>query len=129
MKSTPSITSRLRGETSRSKGKTRTGRRLAYSSRACRSRRRPRSGRRSPGRVSHLGPPAAPSKMASASRPEQKGVRLPTPAKGLFGQRIAGRIDGHTAEKRLLEFQRDAVSSGGGREDLSALLDHFRAAP
>src|SRR5262245_15267125 len=67
MMSVPSTTSRLSGEASMSMGKQRAGRRLAKRSSSLRSARSPRSGLRSCGAWSHLGPPTAPNTMAWAS--------------------------------------------------------------
>src|SRR5215475_10362332 len=66
MRSVPSTTERLSGEASTSMGKHFAGRRLAKRSSSFRIRSRPRSGRTSCGRLSHLGPPTEPNRMASA---------------------------------------------------------------
>src|SRR5262252_6834778 len=65
MMSVCSTTSRLSGEASTSMGKQVAGRRLANRSSSLRRPRRPRSGRFSWGRLSHLGPPTEPNRMAS----------------------------------------------------------------
>src|SRR6266581_6879720 len=68
MMSVPSTTSRFRGEASSSMGKHLAGRRLAKRSSCLRRPRSPRSGLCSCGRSSHLGPPTAPKRIASAFR-------------------------------------------------------------
>src|SRR5438477_7620605 len=65
-RSTPSMTARLSVEASMSSGKTRTGRRLANRPRLLRSANSACSGRTEARGSSHLGPPTAPSKIASA---------------------------------------------------------------
>src|SRR5215510_9540241 len=65
MMSVCSTTSRLSGEAATSMGKQVAGRRLAKRSSSLRRPRRPRSGRFSWGRLSHLGPPTEPKRMAS----------------------------------------------------------------
>src|SRR5487761_134250 len=67
MRSRPSTTSRFRVEASASAAKTKAGRRLAKSSMSLRSRSKPRSGFCAKGRLSHFGPPTAPSRIASVS--------------------------------------------------------------
>src|SRR5947209_7090950 len=71
--SVPWISSRLRGLASSRAGNGLTGRRLANSPRPARRPSRPCSGRGLSGSVeSHLGPPTAPSRTASASRQPAK---------------------------------------------------------
>ena len=64
--SRPATSSRFRLEASASASNTSAGRRLANSSMSLRRRSRPRSGFCANGRLSHFGPPTAPSSTASA---------------------------------------------------------------
>ena len=63
----PSRISAFRGEAPARASKIMAGRRLAKRPSSLRRPRRARSGRSPPGRVSHLGPPTAPSSTASAA--------------------------------------------------------------
>src|SRR5215469_9257450 len=65
IRSSPSTISRLRLEASASASKTTAGRKLANRSISLRSRKMPRSGRSSNGRLSHFAPPTAPNSTAS----------------------------------------------------------------
>jgi len=67
MMSRPETNSVFRVEASARASKTIAGRRLANSSISLRRRSRPRSGFTEKSRLSHLGPPTAPSSTASAS--------------------------------------------------------------
>ncbi len=66
--SNPETSSARRLDALASSGNNIAGRKLQNKSKSDRMASKPRSGRASAGRLSHLGPPTAPNKMPSASR-------------------------------------------------------------
>ena len=84
------------GEASSTAGCGTTGRRLANSPSALRSCSSPCSGRTLASGSDHFGPPTA---------PEQHGIGASTERERGRGQRLAGGIDGRSAEQRRLELK------------------------